>query len=119
MNGITILAEQQSEIFGFHNVAFWITVAICAAIFLALGIYLSVEGCFGWCGSVLFIALFIALGFLCGAMLGIVIANCVPTGYETIYEVVIDESVSMTEFLERYEIIEQRGKIFTIREIAK
>lgn len=38
-----------------------------------------------------------------------------PTGvYE--YQVTIDDSVSMTEFLEKYEIIEINGKIYTIRE---
>jgi uncharacterized membrane protein YkvI len=38
-----------------------------------------------------------------------------PTGvYE--YQVTIDDSVSMTEFLEKYEIIEVNGKIYTIRE---
>lgn len=38
-----------------------------------------------------------------------------PTGkYE--YQVTIDESVSMTEFYERYEVIDVEGKIYTIRE---
>ena len=38
-----------------------------------------------------------------------------PTGkYE--YQVTIDESVSMTEFYEKYEIVEVNGKIFTIIE---
>jgi hypothetical protein len=38
-----------------------------------------------------------------------------PTGkYE--YQVTIDDSVSMTEFLEKYEIIEVNGKIYMIRE---
>lgn len=32
------------------------------------------------------------------------------------YECVIDESVSMTEFCDRYKIIEQRGEIYVIRE---
>lgn len=38
-----------------------------------------------------------------------------PTGkYE--YQVTIDDSVSINEFLEKYEIIEVNGKIYTIRE---
>jgi hypothetical protein len=38
-----------------------------------------------------------------------------PTGkYE--YQVTIDDSVSMNEFYEKYEIIEVNGKIYTIRE---
>ena len=35
---------------------------------------------------------------------------------KTIYKVTIDESVSMVEFYERYEIIDQDGLIFTIIE---
>lgn len=39
----------------------------------------------------------------------------VPTGkYE--YQVTINNSVSMTEFYEKYEIVEVEGKIYTIRE---
>ena len=32
------------------------------------------------------------------------------------YKVTIDESVSMIEFLDKYEILDQEGKIYTIRE---
>ena len=39
----------------------------------------------------------------------------VPTGkYE--YQVTINNSVSMTEFYDKYEIVEVEGKIYTIRE---
>ena len=32
------------------------------------------------------------------------------------YKVTIDDSVSMNEFLNKYEILEQEGKIYTVRE---
>ena len=32
------------------------------------------------------------------------------------HQVIIDESVSMTEFLGKYEIIDRAGKIYTVRE---
>lgn len=32
------------------------------------------------------------------------------------YKVTIDESVSMTEFMDKYEIIDQEGKIYTVKE---
>ncbi len=38
-----------------------------------------------------------------------------PTG-EYQYECLIDESVSMTEFYERYDVIDQRGEIYKIKE---
>lgn len=42
------------------------------------------------------------------------------TKYETgryEYKVTIDDSVSMVEFLEKYEIVSQEGKIYTIRDV--
>ena len=32
------------------------------------------------------------------------------------HEVMIDETVNMTEFLDKYEIVEERGKILTVIE---
>ena len=34
----------------------------------------------------------------------------------TEYKVTIDDSVSFTEFTEKYEIIDQEGKIYTVKE---
>ena len=34
----------------------------------------------------------------------------------TEYKVTIDDSVSMNEFLDKYEILDQEGKIYTVRE---
>ena len=34
----------------------------------------------------------------------------------TKYEVIIDDSVSMSEFMDTYEILEQRGQIYVIKE---
>lgn len=32
------------------------------------------------------------------------------------YKVIIDDSVSMNEFLDKYEIVDQEGKIYTVKE---
>lgn len=32
------------------------------------------------------------------------------------YKVTIDDTVSMTEFMDKYEILDQEGKIYTVRE---
>lgn len=39
-----------------------------------------------------------------------------PVVHETQYEITIDDSVSMKEFIDKYEIIEQRGEIYVVRE---
>ena len=38
------------------------------------------------------------------------------TAYDTEYKVTISDDVSMNEFMEKYKIIDQDGKIYTIRE---
>lgn len=39
-----------------------------------------------------------------------------PSEYKTQYKVTILDDVSLNEFNERYEIIDQEGKIYTVRE---
>ena len=55
------------------------------------------------------------LGFLCACMImvGVFIVMTPP---ETHYQVIVDDSVSMNEFNERYEIIDQEGQIITVKE---
>lgn len=57
---------------------------------------------------------FIITCFLIGFMLGICIekyADTVPT-----YKVIVNDTVSINDFYERYEVLEQDGKIFIIKE---
>ena len=57
--------------------------------------------------------LFGVLSIIVGA--GVDAATEQPTGeYE--YKVTISDEVSMNDFLEKYEIIDQEGKIFTVKE---
>ena len=37
----------------------------------------------------------------------------------TKYEVIIDDSVSMSEFMNTYEVLEQRGQIYVVKEIKE
>lgn len=39
-----------------------------------------------------------------------------PSGYETQYKITISDEVKMNDFYEKYEIVDQDGKIFTVRE---
>ena len=62
-------------------------------------------------------------GILGGLFVAIIIAPLLggrvcgtPVEYETRYKVTIDDSVSMNEFLDKYEILDQEGKIYTVKE---
>ena len=114
MNGIEILS--QSEVvteLAYNTTAFWtvfsidviVTAIICACIWANEGF--SVD-----------IIKIVCIGVLIGSFVGgaIGIGCATPTSYATEYKVTISDEVSMNEFLEKYEIIEQEGKIFTIEE---
>lgn len=84
------------------------------------GIILTIV-CIGF-GTMAFIdnyygpgAALLALAVPCCLLIGVGVA-LFKTPPETRYDVIVSENVSMTEFYEKYEIIEQNGKIFTIRE---
>lgn len=58
-----------------------------------------------------------------GIILAIAVGVCVLAGwitnepqYETQYKVTVSDEVSMNEFFEHYEIIDQEGKIYIVRE---
>ena len=54
------------------------------------------------------------LVYLLATLIAVVVAP--PKTYETHYKVTISDEVSMNEFLEQYEIVDQEGKIYTIKE---
>ena len=81
-----------------------------------------------WFLAVTIIALFALLKYGCDpwkefailitcVILAIVCVCLIPEDkYETRYQVTVDNSVSMNEFQDKYEIIEVEGKIYTVKE---
>lgn len=79
--------------------------------------------------SILFLLFLIALGFDSDGILNMLIVSAgialigvismfifkVPC--YTSYEVILEDSVSMNEFSDRYEILDQRGQIYVVKEI--
>lgn len=117
MQGITILAERQIPTDAI-NVALVMTLIIIGGIVGAIvNIFVSTDNDMGWGAGILLGIVSIILGASIGALIGIVADTIIPYQYETVYDVLIDNDVSMTEFLKHYEIIEQDGLIFTVREI--
>lgn len=57
----------------------------------------------------------VIVGLIAGLFTGY--AAAIPTKYETHYKVTISDEVPLNEFLERYEIVDQEGRIYTIREL--
>lgn len=114
MQGVEILTQAQvATEWAFNWTAFWIAFGIIAFVVFICGLaYLSDDICLP-----IVIANFI-ISLIAGTLLGVFIGVIGerPTAYETQYKVTISDEVSMTDFYECYEVIEQDGKIFTMRE---
>ena len=116
MDGVTILNEFEvvtKTVFNWS--AFWVGVLIGVGIALVEGIIFGLhEKSF-----LAFICMFLTVGILVSLLMGSISGHIIwpePVEYETHYEVSIDENVNMQEFMDKYEIIEVRGSIYTVRE---
>lgn len=108
MAGIEILNSFEVPIgYAFNEVA----AGIVFGIFLIVGIW----GCSPFRDQIWRILIVsILFGVLFAAMAGISFHT--PNEFETHYEVLLSDEITLTEFLEDYEIVGQEGKIYTIRE---
>jgi hypothetical protein len=116
MEGVQIL--NQFEVITktiFNWSAFWVGALIGLGIALVAGIIFGLlEN--DWCA---FLTMFVATGVLALILIGPFAGHLIdptPTAYETHYEVSINDEVNMKDFMDKYEIIETRGAIYTVRE---
>ena len=59
------------------------------------------------------------VGLICAVMIfimGLFYTRYAPKKEETYHEAVVSDNVSLKEFREKYEIVEQRGELFVIKE---
>lgn len=114
INGVEILATQEvATVFGMNWNALLITVVL-SGFFGAFLFCVCLIELWNWWKRVLF-------GFGIGLVISLLVGgaayqNNKPIEYETQYKVTISDEVSMNDFLERYEIVGQEGKIYTVRE---
>ena len=116
MDGVTILNQFEvitKTVFSWES--FWWGALIGGVIGLIIAIIFGLQED-DW------VAFFVGLGVFCtllGLLVGLLggfILCPKPAEYETHYEVSVDEKVNMQEFMDKYEIIETRGSIYTVRE---
>ena len=112
MDGVTILSQRDISTGVLNMTAFWIAFWIVTSL-LFIGVICAIKYSEEWIMALWFIVVpFVAMIF--GLLFGTAFGHneCEYTEYK----VTIDESVSMTEFYERYEVIDQEGLIFTVKE---
>ena len=114
MTGVEILATEEVVRKTVINwSAFWIVFCVILAFFTILGILDTYKK-----PDFAELLVYILFGSMLGVAFGGIVSSVldIPTEYETQYKVIISDDVSMSEFAEKYEIIDQEGKIYTIRE---
>ena len=114
MNGVEILASSQVLIdVAFNWSAFWIVFSIFTVVSLFLGLILfSIKN--DWVVIIILVIVGMVLGCIWGGIAGVEYAT--PAEYETRHKVIISDEVQMNSFLEKYEVLDQEGKIYTVRE---
>lgn len=118
MEGIEILAtEQVATAFGFGWALFSVFGLLFSLLLGGIAWLLAWENDLSMLGTGITIGVGIAIALAFAALIGGVSETGAPTEFETRYKVTISDEVSMNEFLERYEIVDQDGKIFIVREV--
>lgn len=56
------------------------------------------------------------IGLVVGAFVGGITMKTLDTVDYIEYKVIVDDSVSLNEFFDKYEILDQEGKIYTVKE---
>jgi hypothetical protein len=114
MTGVEILATQEvATVFGMNWNALLVTV-VPSGLFGAFLFGVCLIELWNWWQRVLF-------GFGIGLVISLLVGGAAFQNdrtlvYETQYKVTISDEVQMNDFLERYEIIDTEGKIYTVRE---
>lgn len=109
MEGITILntIENQIQRFQFNGICLSITLVGITVILFFIYVVVGMKEEAGVIPA--FVSAFITFAFVFSA------GQTVIDTYQT-YEVIIDDSVLFEDFSKRYEVIEQRGQIYEIKE---
>lgn len=114
MNGVEILSQEEVVAATACNMN-----AVGIGVIATIIIMVIISAFIAWHeGDGMYVLLFILLGLVLSFVTAIMISSATshPTTYETHYKVTINDEVSLNEFYEKYEIIEQEGKIYTVRE---
>lgn len=108
MKGVEVLNTFIEESWGLGEGIYAIITGIIAIVAIVVTIYLSRECSSG--GTTLLLSIILLFLSIVG------IYQSFFKEDTTYYQVIIDDSVSMVEFNEKYDIVKVEGKIYTIKE---
>jgi hypothetical protein len=114
MKGVEIITSTQVVTEMTSNaVVTWVTFGVALFIMALIGVKVATKE-----KSIGFFLICLVVGLVVSCMSGSIAAGITtePTAYETHYKVIVDESVGLSEFTSYYEILDQEGKIYIVRE---
>ena len=114
MNGVEILASTEVVAESAYNTTtFWTVVSIGSIMTAIICVCLWANE--GFSTDIIGIA---CIGVLISCFIGGAagIGCATPTKYETQYKVTISDEVSINDFMDKSEILDQDGKIYTVKE---
>jgi hypothetical protein len=115
IDGVTVLATET-----INKPAPWVETVNCIfAIAAICGFFLILLFTFFESDWLLMISapmLICAAGF---SLINCLLLDNITVPDYTIYEVILEDSVSMNEFMNTYEVLEQRGQIYVVKEIEE
>ena len=118
MSGVEVLAiERVAVAFGYDWAAFIFLGVVLSLLFSLIGLVIAMALDCSDLGSGAFVVLGVLVGLALAALLASTSISGPPTEFESHYKVTISDEVAMNDFLERYEIIDQDGKILIVREV--
>ena len=115
MNGVEILSSETI----YEVEVFWWLIPVFAVVGLLIGLITAIINWidFGFDGDYIFGIIVCAFIGVYVGFLGMIMSEHEADTISHIeYKVTIDDSVSMNEFLDKYEILDQEGKIYTVKE---
>lgn len=115
MPGVDILAVEEVAVGPELNwTVFWTILGVVVVGTLIYTITKVVSGQYSWPIIPAFLILFGCVGGAFGIMFANIFGK--PIAYETQYKVTISPEVSMVTFMDKYEIVDIEGRIYTMRE---
>lgn len=113
MTGVEILAMEEVVVAYAFNWKGFLIFLTCTTVFCGILGAISNSPYSAFKGALVGMA----MGLLLGGILGQLPAwTTLPKEYETQYKVIISDEVTINDFLSKYEVIDQEGKIYTVRE---
>lgn len=105
IEGITVLSCKEVYTNSSTSIIFLIIAAFLVIAGTIMGI-LSIKYDLG--------TTFLTIGFIVMLIVSLILADCLPFPKHMIYKVTINDSVSMVEFNEKYDILSTEGLIYEI-----